>query len=325
MVLFRTQIHPAPMHRCGVNADRQDVWGQGLTLTNRVTARVTPTICVYLRPKKQNKKLFTRHYVRIMNKPIGIFDSGVGGLTVAREIMKALPYEDIIYLGDTARVPYGSKSKETIIRFSKEIVEFLTEREVKLIVVACNSASSNALLEIEKIYNNIPFVGVIRPGIDKALSLAKKVIGVIGTRATIESGIYSTALGAKFRVVQKPCPLFVPIVEEWLLDRPFTREIVEFYLKEQRKERVDTLILACTHYPLLKPVISDVMGEEVGIVDSAVEVARFVKMLLDKNGMRNKKRRPQYTFYFSDVPWFIDDMVERLLGRKVEIRKADFD
>jgi glutamate racemase len=257
-----------------------------------------------------------------MNRPIGIFDSGIGGLTVVREIIKTLPYEDIIYFGDTARVPYGSKSKETIIRFSKEIVEFLLYREVKLIVVACNTASSNALTELKTIYNGVPFVGVIKPGVEKALSIAKGVIGVIGTRATIESSIYSAALGNRFKIVQKPCPLFVPLVEEGLIETPFTREIVEFYLNPLKKKNVDALILGCTHYPMLKSVIHDVMGDKVNLVDSAVEVARFVGKLLDEDSMKNGKKTPKYGFYFSDIPENLSKTVEKFWGRKVELKKA---
>jgi len=256
-----------------------------------------------------------------MNKPIGIFDSGIGGLTVAREIIKTLPYEDIIYFGDTARVPYGSKSKETITRFSKEIVDFLLGKKVKLIVVACNTASSNALPELESNYKDIPFVGVVKPSVKKALSLAKRVIGVIGTRATIESGIYSTVLGDRFKIVQKSCPLFVPLVEEGFINTPFTREITEFYLNPLQKENVDALILGCTHYPMLKNVIGDVLGEEVNLVDSAVEVATFVGELLDTEGTKNSRRTPTYSFYFSDIPQNLSKMVDRFLGRKVEIEK----
>ncbi|OYD16252.1 glutamate racemase [candidate division WOR-3 bacterium JGI_Cruoil_03_44_89] len=257
-----------------------------------------------------------------MNRPIGIFDSGIGGLTVVKEIIKTLPYEDIIYFGDTARVPYGSKSRETIIRFSREIVEFLLERGVKVIVVACNTASSNALPELESLYNGTPFVGVIKPGVKRALSLARSVIGVIGTRATIESGIYSTALGDEFKIVQKPCSLFVPLVEEGLIETPFTMEIAKFYLNPLKKEHVDTLILGCTHYPMLKTVIHEVMGEGVDLVDSAVEVARFVGGLLDKGGTRNGRRIPDYSFYFSDMPGNLSEIVERFLGRSVELKNV---
>lgn len=257
-----------------------------------------------------------------MNKPIGIFDSGIGGLTVVEEIIRTVPYEDIIYFGDTARVPYGSKSKETIIRFSKEIVEFLLEKEVKLIIVACNTASSNALPELQSIYNNIPFVGVVKPGVERALLLSKGVIGVIGTRATIESNLYSIALGDRFKIVQKACPLFVPLVEEGLTETPFAREIAEFYLNSLKKEYVDTLVLGCTHYPMLKIIIGDVMGDKINLVDSAVEVARFTGELLDKNCIKNKKRTPKYSFYFSDVPENLNNTVERFLGRKVQLKRV---
>ncbi|MCK4256993.1 glutamate racemase [candidate division WOR-3 bacterium] len=260
-----------------------------------------------------------------MTKPIGIFDSGIGGLTVAREIITTLPNEDVIYFGDTARVPYGSKSKETITRFSKEIVEFLLEKGVKLIVVACNTASSNALSELKSVYKNIPFVGVINPGVKKALSVANRVIGIIGTKATIGSGIYSTALGDRYMVIQKACPLLVPIVEEDLVEKPFTEKIVEFYLHSLKRERVDTLILGCTHYPMLKSVIQNAMGSEVKLVDSAVEVARFVRILLNKKDIKNDSRTPKYNFYFSDITGNQNTLVERFLGRKVELSKITLD
>ncbi len=257
-----------------------------------------------------------------MNEPIGIFDSGIGGLTVAKELIRALPYEDIIYFGDTARVPYGSKSKDTIIRFSKEIVEFLLKKNVKLIVIACNTASSNALNSLKAKYREIPFVGVIKPAAERALLLARKTIGVIGTRATIESGIYSTILGKRFKITQKSCPLFVPLVEEGLTDEIFTKEIAKFYLDDLKKENIDTLILGCTHYPILKPIIRETMGEEVNLVDSAVETAKFVSKLLREKGKENFKRKPQYVFYFSDIANSMSETVERFLGRKVKIKKT---
>ncbi len=257
-----------------------------------------------------------------MNESIGIFDSGIGGLTVAREIIKELPNEDIIYFGDTARVPYGSKSKDTITRFSREIVEFLLEKRVKLIVVACNTASSNALPELEDYYSDIPFVGVIKPAVDKALSLARAVIGVIGTNATINSDVYLNALGQKFTIVQKACPLLVPIAEEGLGEKSFTREIVEFYLNPFKRRDVDTLILGCTHYPILKDVIGDVMGPKVNLIDSAIEVARYVRVLLNKNGLESAQRIPKHQFFFSDITGNQVDLVERFLGRKEELKSV---
>lgn len=260
-----------------------------------------------------------------MNKPIGIFDSGIGGLTVTREIVENLPNEDITYFGDTARVPYGSKSKETITRFSKEIVEFLLEKKVKLIVVACNTASTNALPELEKVYSNIPFVGVIQPAVDRALSIAKRVIGVIGTKATIESDVYPNTLGKRFKVVQKGCPLLVPIAEEGLFDKSFTKDIIDYYLKSLKREKVDTLILGCTHYPILKDLIGDVMGPGVNLVDSAIEVAKYVRELLAKNRIEARNRLPRYHFYFSDITRSQNKLVEKFFGRKVKLYKITLD
>ncbi len=206
--------------------------------------------------------------------PVGVFDSGVGGLTVAREIMRQLPNEKIVYFGDTARVPYGSKSKNTIIKYSKQIIRFLKTKGVKAIVVACNTASAMALEEIQP-ETDIPIIGVIKPGAKTAVEKTKnKRIGIIGTEATISSNIYKDIICEKdssVTVVGKPCPLFVPLVEEGWIKDPVTREVAKRYLDYFRQENIDTLVLGCTHYPLLRNTIGEIMGESVTLVNPAYE------------------------------------------------------
>lgn len=242
------------------------------------------------------------------NNPIGVFDSGVGGLTVAREIMRQLPNERIVYFGDTARVPYGSKSKETVTRFSRQIVRFLETQDVKAIVVACNTASAYALEELEKEVD-IPMIGVVRPGTKAALdATVNKKIGVIGTEATINSGIYSRYIQENDKdvtVIGKACPLFVPLVEEGLWEDPVTDEIARRYLAELVDSGIDTLILGCTHYPMLRSTVGKIVGEQVTLVNPAYETARELKALLADKGLESE-HRPElgtelYRFYVSDA------------------------
>ncbi len=243
-----------------------------------------------------------------VNAPIGVFDSGVGGLTVAREIMRQLPNERIIYFGDTARVPYGSKSKETVTRYSKQIVRFLLEHDIKALVVACNTASAYALDEIEKELT-IPAVGVVKPGAKAATEATKNgKIGVIATEGTIASHLYDTYitnLGGDVKIYSKPCPLFVPLVEEGLLEDPVTEEIARRYLAELIDIDIDTLILGCTHYPLIRKTIGKVMGEGVTLVNPAYETAKELERVLESNNLLNETRpalgEQQYSFYVSDA------------------------
>ena len=197
------------------------------------------------------------------NAPIGVFDSGVGGLTVAREIIRQLPNESIVYFGDTARVPYGSKSKDTIIRFSRQIVNFLKTKNVKAIVFACNTASAFALDTIERELD-IPVIGVVKPGAITAIHSTKnKRIGIIGTEGTIKSEMYTSyiqSIDKDIEVVGKACPLFVPLVEEGMLDDEVTKEMATRYLKELQNENIDSLILGCTHYPLLRKMVGKIMS-----------------------------------------------------------------
>lgn len=247
-----------------------------------------------------------------MNKPdryapIGVFDSGVGGLTVAREIMKQIPNEHVIYFGDTARVPYGSKSKETVLKFSKQIVRFLREQNVKAIVIACNTASAIALDEIEA-ESDIPIIGVVRPGAIAAVQATKNFkVGVIATEATIHSEIYAQYLkeiNPQAEVIGKACPLFVPLAEEGLIEDPVTDEIARRYLSELIDTGIDTLIMGCTHYPLLRSTIAKVMGDGVTLVNPAYETAKSCKEMLKKHDLLNDKTPDlgdnRYSFFVSD-------------------------
>lgn len=244
----------------------------------------------------------------LRDAPVGVFDSGVGGLTVAREIMRQIPNEKIIYFGDTARVPYGSKSKETITKFSRQIVHFLQEQRVKAIVVACNTASAYALDEIEKEID-IPIIGVVKPGAKVAAETTRNGrIGVIGTEGTIGSHIYATyinEINPDITVLGKACPLFVPLVEEGLWQDPVTNEIAARYLKELIDSDIDTLILGCTHYPMLRSTVGKIMGEKVTLVNPAYETAIELKELLTaENLLSEKKQEPEssgYRFYVSDM------------------------
>ncbi|MCR4656426.1 MAG: glutamate racemase [Lachnospiraceae bacterium] len=234
---------------------------------------------------------------------IGVFDSGVGGLTVVREIMKTLPDEKIIYFGDTARVPYGSKSKETVTKYTEQIIRFLLTHEVKALVVACNTMSALALDTVE---NNlsIPITGVVRPGALAACrSTRNKRIGVIATESTIKSRLYKHLLreiDPETEVIGKACPLFVPLVEEGMIDDPVTEEIARRYLFGLIRQDIDTLILGCTHYPLLKDTIAEIVGENVVLVNPAYETARGLKELLSRNDMLNDGEALEHEFYVSD-------------------------
>ena len=239
--------------------------------------------------------------------PIGVFDSGVGGLTVAREIMRQLPNERIVYFGDTARVPYGNKSRDTVTRYSKQIVRFLQSRDVKTIVVACNTASAYALDEIEHTLD-IPMIGVVKPGAKTAVEVTQnKKVGVIATEATIGSQMYNQyikKLDPGVQIYEKACPLFVPLVEEGLWQDPVTDEIANRYLSELIDLGIDTLILGCTHYPLLRSTIGRIMGEGVTLVNPAYETARELGELLREKDLLNDKKpelgENQYQFYVSD-------------------------
>ena len=222
---------------------------------------------------------------------IGVFDSGVGGLTVVKEIMRQLPEENMIYFGDTARVPYGSKSKKTVLKYSRQIVRFLMEHQVKAIVVACNTASALALDEL-KDEIDIPIMGVVEPGAKMAAESTKtNSIGIIGTESTIKSGIYSKYLrkiNPELTVVSRACPLFVPLVEEGLLEDRITDDVIERYLHELKEYGIDSLILGCTHYPLIRNAIGRYMGPEVTLVNPAYETAKSLKVMLAEQKLLNQ-------------------------------------
>lgn len=267
------------------------------------------------------------------NAPVGIFDSGVGGLTVAREVIRQMPEERIIYFGDTARVPYGSKSKETIIRYSRQIIRFLQSKQVKAIVIACNTASAYAL-EAVKRELDIPIIGVIDAGVKMAAaSTHNGKVGVIGTEATIRSGIYTESiheLNPQIEVTGKACPLFVPLVEEGLLHDSVTDEIASRYLNDLKRRYIDTLVLGCTHYPLLRSTMRRLMGDEVTLVNPAYETAIQLKQLLAARSLNRDvtdgAAGDQYRFYVSDLAEKFTDFATSILPDQVkETRKINIE
>lgn len=251
--------------------------------------------------------------------PIGVFDSGLGGMTVLREIHRELPAESTIYLGDTARVPYGIRSDETVRKYCAESVAFLKSRGIKLLVVACNTASSIALESIRAMID-IPVVGVIEPGARAAVASGAVSVAVIGTDATIKSGAYQraiTMLNPDAEVRCKPCPLFVPLAEEGWVDDDVAELVAKRYLEELRG--TGALVLGCTHYPLFRGVIGRVMGPGTLLVDSAVETALEVRRILAANGMLNTgEAQPSREYFVTDKPRKFALVVERFLGRPVE-------
>ncbi len=253
---------------------------------------------------------------------IGIFDSGVGGLTVLREIFRTLPQEDTIYFGDTARVPYGTKSPETVTRYSHEITSFLVRRDIKLLVVACNTASAVALNSLKRQFP-IPVVGVIEPGARRAVEVSRSGrIGVIGTSGTIKSSAYTRAikrLNPEAEVLTRACPLFVPLAEEGWTDNQVARLTAQSYLNELKEAGVDTLVLGCTHYPLLKAIIAETMGPAVTLVDSAEETARTVADILAKKKLlRPPTEKGNHHYYVSDIPAGFIRVGNRFLGERLE-------
>lgn len=268
--------------------------------------------------------------------PIGIFDSGVGGLTVAKKIFQLLPKEDVIYFGDTARYPYGPRSKEIIKKFSAQNINFLLSQQVKCVVVACNTASALALPDLvqwihRKKNNKIPMIGVVKPG---AFAAAKATIngkiGVIGTLGTISSGAYEKAIheiDPQKEIYSVACPLFVALAEEGYIDKKATHLIAQEYLEPLIKKNVDTLVLGCTHYPLLKKVISKIMGKEVRLIDSAEETAIEVKKILTQKGLVKRENKKSFRrFYVSDVPDRFVEVGERFLKDKIaEVERVDIE
>lgn len=258
--------------------------------------------------------------------PIGVFDSGVGGLTVAREIMRQMPDERIVYFGDTARVPYGSKSQSTIIRYTRQIIRFLETKQVKAIVVACNTASAFALEEVRSELK-VPIIGVVKPGAEVAAKTTENgMVGVIGTVGTIESNLYNRCIqehNASARVFGKACPLFVPLVEEGWSKDPVTYEVAGRYLAPLKETGIDTLILGCTHYPLLRSVIRDIMGEEVNLVNPAYETATSLKKLLEEEGLANDGKMENFSGSFHE--FYVSDAAERFMEFANSILPYDVD
>jgi glutamate racemase len=262
------------------------------------------------------------------NGAIGIFDSGVGGLTVLREIIRALPNEDCVYLGDTARLPYGNKSRETITKFALQNSAFLVSLGIKFLVIACNTAASAGLDAVKESFD-VPTTGVIKPEALRAATATKnRKVGVIGTRSTIASGAYERAIhqhDSGITVLTQPCPLFVPLAEEGWFDEEVTRLVAERYLTGLIGEGIDTLVLGCTHYPLLKKVIAETMGRDVALVDSAVPIAKEVKDTLASMGMlRNGNQERRLTYYVTDDTKIFTRVGESFLGFPLDdVRHVD--
>ena len=252
---------------------------------------------------------------------IGVFDSGIGGLTVLQKIIETLPKENSVYLGDTARAPYGTKSVETVLRYSFENTEFLVQKDVKAVVVACNTSTAIALAKLRDTLS-IPVIGVIEPGVRRAIKSTKnKKVGVIGTEATVQSGAYTRALkeaDTGIEVYSRACPLFVPLVEEGWTDNDVVEMTVKAYMGSLKQSGIDTLILGCTHYPLLKKVIRKFMGSGVRLVDSAEETAQEVEAALKKGGLTRKTGKGIHSFFVTDAPDRFVKVGRRFLGEKVE-------
>ena len=254
------------------------------------------------------------------NKPIGIFDSGFGGLTVMSAISKLMPKENLIYFGDSAHVPYGSKSKKVVTNFTVNISKFLESKGVKLIVVACNTASAFSLDTLKKVIK-VPIIGVIEAGAVVALQNTKnKKIGVIGTEGTVKSNAYAKEIkkhDKKINCFSKACPLFVPLVEEGWNKGKITEEIINVYLKELVNKKIDTLILGCTHYPLLKKSIQKIIGKKIKIIDSATAVAMAVRDLLKKNNQLKNSGSGKYEFFVSDDPEKFKSLGSKFFDKKI--------
>ncbi len=270
--------------------------------------------------------------VELAEFPIGVFDSGVGGLTVAREIMRNLPAEHIVYFGDTARLPYGSKSRETILMFSRQIIRFLKTQHVKAIVAACNTASAFALDEVAR-ENDLPIIGVVKPGARVAAQVTvNNRIGVIGTEGTVGSHIYRDFIqniDPDIRVIEKPCPLLVPLVEERWIKDPITYQVAERYLAELKEQQVDTLVLGCTHYPLLRSIVGEIMGSSVTLVNPAYETALELKRMLESAGLANPGKEEKefpYRFFVSDLAEKFKIFANSILPYDVEMtQKIDIE
>lgn len=258
---------------------------------------------------------------RTRDDAIGIFDSGIGGLTVAKAITEALPAENVIYLGDTGRTPYGTKSADVVQRYCEENAQFLVDKGIKLLVVACNTASALAMHTLRAAVE-VPVIGVIEPGAAAAVAATRnRKIGVIGTEATIRSGAYTRALRglrSDLEIYTRACPLFVPLAEEGWVDNDVARETASLYLASLKHSGIDTLVLGCTHYPLLRATIADVLGDGVQLIDSAEATARAVHEALETAGLLRAGRRPTSSFFVTDAPDRFIKVGARFLGSQVD-------
>ncbi|HEY9062210.1 MAG TPA: glutamate racemase [Pseudobacteroides sp.] len=265
------------------------------------------------------------------NRPIGVFDSGLGGLTVLKELKRLIPTESVVYFGDSGRAPYGTKSTDTIIKYTFQDIRFLLNQDIKMIVIACNTASACSLKLVKDSFD-IPVIEVTEPGAITAVNETKnKKIGVIGTVATISSGVYERAiyrLDSSIEIVQKACPLFVPLVEEGWWENDIAYRIAQEYLEPMKKEGIDTLVMGCTHYPMLYNTISKVMGDDVKLVSSALEVTKVVRNILgEMDIMRDERISPVYRYYTSDSVEKFESLGSAILeseihsAEKVDIEK----
>lgn len=257
------------------------------------------------------------------SRPIGIFDSGVGGLTIAREIKKVLPNESIIYYGDSKHLPYGNKSPEVIRQYSKNITQFLIEQNCKAIVIACNTASSNALEAIKEVANPsmIPVIDVISPVAEKAAYGFHQKMGVIATKATVDSGIYKKSIkkhNRHIKVQEMATPLFVPVIEEGLTNTDISKAVISNYLSNKKLKDIDSIILGCTHYPLIEKEITDYYEGKVEVINSPLTVAHALKNVLLKNEIQ-AENKADYTFYVSDITPSFKKLSKKFFGKEIEL------
>ncbi len=270
----------------------------------------------------KTKKLDTSHLSA--SQPIGIFDSGVGGLTVAKEIKRLMPHENLIYFGDTKHLPYGDKSKEAIVRFSEKISNFLLEQNCKAIVIACNTATANALAEVQNLVGNRALVfDVINPVAEKVAFEIHNNVGVIATKATVNSGLYKKSIRKHNKYIQVDelaTPLLVPAIEEGFTNHPITHSIIYHYLSNHKLRNIETLILGCTHYPLVLPEIKQFYGNRVRVIDSPSIVATQVKHVLETQHLLNpSKKEPTYHFYLSDLTKNFEKISKKFFGNKINL------
>lgn len=264
------------------------------------------------------------------NRPIGVFDSGLGGLTVLKEIMSSMPGESIVYFGDNGRAPYGNKSKETVLKYTFQDIRFLLNQDIKMIVIACNTASACSIKQVKNTFD-IPVIEVIEPGSTAAVRETKNnKVGVIGTTNTINSDVYENAIQLidnNIQVFSKACPLFVPLAEEGWWENDIAERIAKEYLLGLKEYDIDTLVLGCTHYPILYNTINKVIGPEVSLVSSAQEVARVVKNLIAENNIaRDPGVEPVYRYYTSDNVELFESFGSRILGKEIHaVEKVDIE